>query len=200
MSLSSRSGRSGLAGGLARVGDLLAQLGSPWPRRSRWPAYALVCVLSVLLALWEVFLVPLRVGAVPMPLSVVAAPLTTLVLGLAGAVVLGRWEGAVAPGVLWTAVPLLLTVTGSGGDSLTPASVAGALTYLGVITLGPLGAIYAGMGAGRAIAIARAGTAGSAGEPADEPPDQPVHRHRRAAASPAGRTSRQPVRGQRRQA
>lgn len=165
----------------ARVAPFLAELGSPWPGRSRWVAYGLICLLAVLLALWELFLVPLRAGAVPVPLSLVLAPVTTLVLCLAGAHVLGRWEGAIAPGVLWTAVPVLLVVTGRG-DQIASGSLYGALSYLGVLVLGPMGFLYGVLGAPRVISL---------GSGRDRPA---------AAASPGGPTSRQPGRGQRREA
>ena len=137
----------------SRPASVLSELSGPWSGASRWAAFGLICALAVLLALWEVFLVPLRVGGVPVPIAALLAPVTTLVLGLAGAVVLGQRAGAVVPGLLWTAVPVLLSLGGSGGDSITPSSSVGSLCWLAVITLGPVGAAYAVLGAGRAAEL-----------------------------------------------
>jgi Family of unknown function (DUF6113) len=92
-------------------------------------AYALVLLLTVLTTVWGAFLVPLRVGTVPVPVSVVVAVVGNLALGIAGARVVGRWVGAVLPGLLWLALALVLGSKRSEGDLVVPAGAVG-LAYL----------------------------------------------------------------------
>ena len=78
-------------------------------------AYALVLLLSVLLALWGAFLVPFRIGSVLLPVSWVLALVGNALLGRAGAALHGP-VGAAVPGLLWLAVVLVLFTRGPGGD------------------------------------------------------------------------------------
>ena len=91
-------------------------------------SYALVLVLTVLVALWGAFLVPLRVGSVPLPLSWVVAVVGNGALGWAGGRLLGR-PGAAGPGLLWLAIALTLGSRRAEGDLVVPGSVPG-LVYL----------------------------------------------------------------------
>ena len=66
---------------------------------SRAARFALVLLLTVLLAVWGAFLVPLRVGDVPVPVGLLLA-LATVPLGLAGGRALDSRLGVVVPGAL----------------------------------------------------------------------------------------------------
>jgi hypothetical protein len=90
-------------------------------------AYALVLVLAVELAVWECFLVPLRLLGVPLPLAAVAAVVGNLVLGRAGARVARRPAGALAPGACWLVVALGFSLTGPLGDAIVPGNARGML-------------------------------------------------------------------------
>lgn len=100
----------------------------------RFLSYVLVLVLTVLLALWGAFLVPLRVADLPVPLGLLLA-LSTVPLCIAGGRVLpSRW-GAAGPGLLWIAVAVLLSGRRREGDLV----VTGSLLGLGFLLLGLLG-------------------------------------------------------------
>ncbi len=80
----------------------------PWSRAERGWAYALVLLLTVLLALWGSFLVPFRVGATLVPVSLVIAVVGNVLVGRAGARVAGS-TGAIVPAVLWVGLTLVLS-------------------------------------------------------------------------------------------
>lgn len=80
-------------------------------------SYALVLLLTALLAAWGTFLVPLRLAEVPVPLGVALAA-ATLPLGLAGGRVLDRRVGAVVPGLLWLGAAMALASPRREGDVL----------------------------------------------------------------------------------
>ena len=110
----------------------------PVARAETWSAYALVLLLSLLLALWASFLVPLRAGAVVLPVAHVAVVAGNLGLGLAGGRLLGR-TGAAGPGIVWLAVAMTLGSRRAEGDLVVPGTVAG-VSYL---ALGALAAAVA---------------------------------------------------------
>ena len=87
-------------------------------------AYALLVVLTVLLALWGSFLVPLRIAGTPVPVSWALAVAGNLLLGRVGAR-LGGSTGALVPGVLWLALVLVLASRRAEGDVVVPGSVLG---------------------------------------------------------------------------
>ena len=96
-------------------------------------AYALVLLLTVLLAVWGAFLVPFRVGATLVPVSCVVALVGNLVLGRAGAALLGRW-GVAGQGALWLAVALVLSSRRAEGDLVVPGTTVGLVfLLLGVV-------------------------------------------------------------------
>jgi hypothetical protein len=113
--------------------DPLAAPRQPGPVR-RVASYALVLLLSVLLAVWGAFFVPLRVGGVPVPVGLLLA-LAPVPLVLAGRRTSGsRWGGA-GPYLLWVAVVLRLAASREEGDLVLPGSgTVGALSlaFLGV--------------------------------------------------------------------
>ena len=96
-------------------------------------AYALVLLLSVVLAVWSAFFVPLRVGAVPLPLAHVAVVAGNLALGLAGGRLLGR-TGAAPPGIVWLTVALSFGSKRAEGDLVVPGTLPG-VAYLAVGTV-----------------------------------------------------------------
>lgn len=105
---------------------------------TRTARFALVLLLTVLLAVWGAFLVPLRVLGVPVPLGLVLA-LATVPLGVAGGRALGSRLGAVAPGVLWLLVAITLAGRRPEGDLVVTGGALGLLFLL----LGTLGAAVA---------------------------------------------------------
>ena len=96
----------------------------PWTRAERGVAYALVLLLTVLLALWGAFLVPFRVGGTLVPVSLVIAVVGNVLVGRAGARVAGS-TGAVVPGLLWVALTLVLSSRRAEGDVVVPGSTVG---------------------------------------------------------------------------
>jgi hypothetical protein len=94
---------------------------------ARVAAYAVVLVLAVELAVWECFLVPLRLLGVPTPLAAVVAVLGNLTLGRAGARVAGGPAGAFAPGACWLVIALGLSLSGPLGDAVVPGNARGML-------------------------------------------------------------------------
>jgi len=96
----------------------------PWTRAERGWAYALVLLLTVLLALWGSFLVPLRLGGRLVPVSLVIAVVGNLLVGRAGGRIAGS-TGAVVPGVLWVAVTLVLSSRRAEGDVVVPGTAVG---------------------------------------------------------------------------
>ena len=96
-------------------------------------AYAVVLLLTVLLALWGAFLVPFRVGGVPVPVSWVIAVVGNVALVVAGWRLLGR-TGAAVPALLWLAVAVALASKRSEGDLVVAATLVG----VGFLPLGAL--------------------------------------------------------------
>lgn len=104
-------------------------------RLARRASYALVLVLTVQLAVWGAFLVPLRVGGVPVPVGLALA-LATIPLCVAGGRVLDSRAGAAVPLALWAVVAVTLSSRRTEGDLVVTGGALG-LAYL---TLGLLGA------------------------------------------------------------
>ncbi len=102
---------------------------------SRAGRFALVLLLTVLLAVWGAFLVPLRIGGVPVPVGLLLA-LSTVPLGLAGGRALDSRLGVALPGVLWLLVGVTLGSRRSEGDIVVTGGTLGLLFLL----LGTLGA------------------------------------------------------------
>jgi hypothetical protein len=122
-------------------------------RLARGASFALVLLLTVLLAVWGAFLVPLRVGTVPAPVGVLLA-FATVPLCRAGGDALGRRAGAVLPLLVWAALALSLASQRREGDLVVTGSLYG-LAFLGVGLLG--GAFVVGSWHGRAPAASSAG-------------------------------------------
>lgn len=102
---------------------------APLGRGGTAAAYALVLLLSVLLALWGAFLVPLRVGGTLVPVSWVVALVGNVVLGSIGGRLLGKL-GAVVPVLLWLAVAFTLGSRRAEGDLVVPGSTPGLVFLL----------------------------------------------------------------------
>ena len=94
-----------------------------------WGAYVLVLLLTVVLAVWGAFLVPLRFGTVPLPASWLVAAVGNGLLGWAGGRLLGR-PGALVPGLLWLAIALTLGSKRAEGDLVVPGTVPGLVFLL----------------------------------------------------------------------
>jgi hypothetical protein len=108
-----------------------AEDGAPrgWTSGQRTWAYALLVLLSVLLALWGAFLVPFRVGATLVPVSWAVAVVGNLALGRAGARLAGT-SGAVLPGALWLLLAVVLSSQRSEGDLVVPGTTVGLVFLL----------------------------------------------------------------------
>lgn len=113
----------------------------PFAALSRAGRLALVLLLTVLLAVWGAFLVPLRIGGVPAPLGLLLA-LATVPLGLAGGRALDSRIGVALPGALWLLVGVVLGSRRSEGDLVVTGGPLG-LLFLLVGTLGA--AVTAGL-------------------------------------------------------
>lgn len=87
-------------------------------------SYALVLVLTLLLAVWGAFLVPLRLWGVPLPVSWLLAAVGNGAVGWAGGRLLGP-PGAAFPGLLWLAVALTLGSQRAEGDLIVPGTLPG---------------------------------------------------------------------------
>ena len=96
----------------------------PWSPVERCWAYALLLVLTVLLALWGAFLVPFRVGGTLVPVSVVVAVVGNVLVGRAASRLAGS-TGALVTGGLWIAVTLVLSSRRAEGDVVVPGSAVG---------------------------------------------------------------------------
>jgi hypothetical protein len=101
----------------------------PLPPRARAGAYALVLLLTLLLAVWGAFLVPLKAGTIPVPVSWVVAGVGNAALGLAAGRLYAR-QGVLGTGVLWLAVALTLGTKRDEGDLVVPGDVVGLLFLL----------------------------------------------------------------------
>ncbi len=110
----------------------------PLTGAGRAGAYALVLALSVLLAVWGAFLVPLRIGGVLAPVCWVVALVGNVALGAAGGRLLGR-PGSVVASLLWLAVAFTLGSRRSEGDLV----VTGSATGLVFLLLGAVGGAVA---------------------------------------------------------
>ncbi len=91
-------------------------------------AYLLVLVLTVELAVWGAFLTPARPFGLTLPVGGVIAVSGNLVLGMAGARVLGRRLGAVLPGALW--LVFALPLASKRGEELVVLGNLRGLAYL----------------------------------------------------------------------
>ena len=100
--------------------------------------FALVLLLTALLALWGAFLVPLRLRGVAVPLGVAVA-LTNYPLCRAGAAALGRRTGAAVPMALWAGIAVLLSSQRREGDLI----ITGSLRGLAFLLVGLLAAAVA---------------------------------------------------------
>ncbi len=98
-------------------------------RQGTYAAYGLVLVLTVLLAVWGAFLVPLRVGGTAVPVCWVVAVVGNVLLGRYGGQLLGR-SGALVPGLLWLGIALTLGSKRREGDLIVPGSVTGLVFLL----------------------------------------------------------------------
>ena len=96
----------------------------PWTRLQRGWASVLVLLLTVLLALWGAVLVPFRVGGTLVPISIVIAVVGNVLVGRAASRLAGS-GGALATGVLWTGLTLVLSSRRAEGDVVVPGSPVG---------------------------------------------------------------------------
>ena len=96
----------------------------PWTGPERGWAYALVLLLTVLLALWGAFLVPFRVGGTVVPVSLVIAVVGNVLVGRAASRVAGS-TGPLLTGALWIGVVLVLSSRRAEGDVVVPGSPVG---------------------------------------------------------------------------
>ena len=98
------------------------------------PAFALVLLLTALLAVWGAFLVPLRLGGVAVPVGVALA-LANYPLCRAGADALGRRVGGAAVLLLWAVVALQLSSERPEGDLVITGGLRGlAFLLVGLLT------------------------------------------------------------------
>ncbi len=93
---------------------------------SRGASFAVVVLLTVELALYGAFLVPVHVGATPVPVGLALAP-ATYPLCRAGAAALGSRLGALVPLLVWAAVAFALSGRRPEGDLVVTGSVPGLL-------------------------------------------------------------------------
>ncbi|GAA3572134.1 hypothetical protein GCM10022222_65380 [Amycolatopsis ultiminotia] len=124
--------------------------------RAQWLTLLLVSFDAVLLALLEVFFLPLRVGSlgeVPLPVTALVGAVTTpwLVLTVAKLVRPGL---SFVPLAVWVVVVFVIGLTGPGGD-LVLVQDWRALLLLGAGALPA--ALVLGGGLGRATAVSGAG-------------------------------------------
>ncbi len=136
-------------------------------RSARLVGWALLtAVVSVWLALPEVFWLPLRVGGVLVPVSILVAVTANLLLP-AGAL---RWSGsravAVLPGVAWLVVAIGAMLRRPEGDLVITGGGVSGTVNLAFLLIGVLAAALAVgrvLGAGRPVSRATAapGRAGS---------------------------------------
>lgn len=98
--------------------------GDDWTRLERSWATALVLLLTVLLALWGAFLVPLRVGGTLVPVSLLIAVVGNVLVGRAASRLAGS-TGALLTGVLWVGLTLVLSSRRAEGDVVVPGSTVG---------------------------------------------------------------------------
>ena len=99
------------------------------------PAYALVLVWTVLLAVWSAFLVPLRVGGTLVPVSLLLASVGSALLGRAGGRVLRDRRGAIPPGALFLVLALTLGSRRAEGDLVIAGGDGTGLATVGLLYL-----------------------------------------------------------------
>lgn len=95
-----------------------------WSPVQRAWAYAVLVLLTLLLALWGAFLVPFRVGGTPVPVSWAVAAVGNLAVGRAGGQLAGA-AGALVPGGVWLLVVVVLSSQRTEGDLVVPGSAVG---------------------------------------------------------------------------
>ena len=106
----------------------------------RWvrPAsYVVVLVLTLLLAIWGAFLVPLHIGSVPVPLGLALA-LAVIPLGLAGGRLVGHRRGVAGPVLVWLFTAALFSSQRREGDLVITNSGFG----IGFLLLSMLGGAF----------------------------------------------------------
>ena len=102
---------------------------APLGPTGRGAAYGLVLVLTVLLAVWGAFLVPLRVDGTLVPLCWLLALGGNVGLGTAGGRLYGK-AGVVGPVLLWLVVAFTLGSRRAEGDLVVPGSTTGLVFLL----------------------------------------------------------------------
>jgi len=95
----------------------------------RGAAYGLVLVLTVLLAVWGAFLVPLRVDGTLVPVCWLLALGGNVALGTAGGRLYGK-AGVVGPVLLWLVVAFTFGSRRAEGDLVVPGSTTGLVFLL----------------------------------------------------------------------
>jgi len=107
-------------------------------RVGRTAGLCLVLLLTVQLALWGAFLVPLRIGTTLVPVSWVIALVGNAVLGRAAGAEVGK-PGIALAGGLWLVIGFLLGSRRTEGDLVVPGSTEGLVFLL----LGAVGSAVA---------------------------------------------------------
>lgn len=110
--------------GRAPVGVQAAEP-APDPLVLRVLAGGLIAVAAVALAVLECFLVPLRIGSVPFPVTVLLAMAGNIVLARLAGTWTGNVVGAAVPPVLWLAVIIVLSLPRAEGDQIVPGTLTG---------------------------------------------------------------------------
>jgi len=132
-----RRARGGGSGRLIGVTEPAPPLGPqpvPAPPAALGPtgrgaAYGLVLVLTVLLAVWAAFLVPLRVDGTLVPVCWLLALGGTVGLGTAGGRLYGK-AGVIGPVLLWLVVAFTFGSRRAEGDLVVPGSTTGLVFLL----------------------------------------------------------------------
>ena len=109
----------------------------PSDRWVRPASYVVVLLLTLLLAVWGAFLVPLHIGTVAVPIGLLLA-LAVIPLGLAGGRLVNQRRGVAGPVLVWLATAALLSSQRREGDLVITNSALG----VGFLLLGSLAAAF----------------------------------------------------------
>lgn len=101
---------------------------------------ALTVALTLLVAVVECFLVPLRAGRWPVPLCVLAAVVGNVALCRFAVLVTGRRASALLPPLVWLVVVLVFAAPRPEGDLVVPGSWVGIAFLFGGAIAGAYGA------------------------------------------------------------
>jgi hypothetical protein len=116
----------------------VAPVPAPDPLALRLVAGLLIAVAAVALAVLECFLVPLRIGSVPVPVTVLLAMAGNILLARLAGRLTGSVAGAAVPPALWLLVVIVLALPRPEGDLI----VQGTLTGLVFLFAGAVAGAY----------------------------------------------------------